>query len=79
MSWHLNTYPNFDLVNLFRVLLGLENGVSRTQYRECASIKFGHGFVQDIKFVDDETLMVALVEECKYNLCRFKLVVSFWV
>ncbi|KAL9615153.1 MAG: hypothetical protein Q9167_000359 [Letrouitia subvulpina] len=52
-----------NLVKLFRVLLSLENGVSRTQYRECALIKFGHAYVQDIKFVDDETLMVALVEE----------------
>ena len=54
------------LVRIFKVFFKIENGMSSTQGVECALVKIPMPIesVRDVKFVDDEALMIALTTDC---------------
>lgn len=52
-------------VRITRIELKIENGISSTQNVEYANIRAHPGKVQDLKFVDDEKLMLAISQESK--------------
>lgn len=52
------------VVPIYRLVLDIENGVSATEPVELATIRLPDGTVDDIKFVDDETLMLSITKEC---------------
>ena len=56
-------------VKVFKVTLKVENGMSTTESVRFAYIHPSPGRVQDVKFVDDESIMLAVIGECKsfYN------------
>ena len=51
-------------VHIYRLVLNIENGVSATEPVELALIRVPQGTVDDIKFVDDEALMLSVTEKC---------------
>lgn len=51
-------------VRIYRLVLNIENGVSATEPVELATIRLADGTVDDIKFVDDETLMLSISKDC---------------
>ena len=55
-------------VKILKVNLKVENGMSSTQSVYCSHSKVSHGTIQDVKFVDDENMMLAIVDNC--NLTR---------
>ena len=46
--------------------LKVENGMSSTQSVYYAHLKVSPGTIQDVKFVDDENIMLAIVDDCKF-------------
>ena len=52
-------------VRITRIEFKIENGISSTQNIEFANIRAHPGKVQDLKFVDDEKLMLAISQESK--------------
>ncbi len=52
------------LVNLYRFYLKVENGVSSICAAETASVSLPNGLIKDVKFVDDESLMLIWCGEC---------------
>lgn len=59
---------NNRAVRLFRVTLKVENGMSNTESVQYAHIHPATGKVQDVKFVDDQNIILAVVGECQYPL-----------
>lgn len=55
----------FSVVHVFRLTLSIEGGISNLKSRESAGIAFGRGEVKDIKFFDDNTLLVLLATSGK--------------
>lgn len=53
------------LVRIYRILLGIKNGTSSTKSLECAVIKTAGWEVRDVKFVDDDELVLAVSAQCK--------------
>ena len=53
-------------MRLFRVTLRVENGMSDTESVSYVDIHPSSGKIQDVRFVDDENIMLAVVRECKY-------------
>ena len=51
-------------VRIYRLVLNIEKGVSATEPVELALIRVPDGTVDDIKFVDDEALMLSISKEC---------------
>ena len=51
-------------VRIFKVTLKVENGMSTTESVRFAGIHPSPGRVQDVKFVDDENIMLAVIGEC---------------
>ncbi|MCJ1435652.1 hypothetical protein MMC27_005027 [Xylographa pallens] len=51
------------LVMIYRVVIKIVNGLSSTKAVECASIHLPLGVIKDVKFADDNTLIVAYTEE----------------
>ncbi|MCJ1379769.1 hypothetical protein MMC17_002872 [Xylographa soralifera] len=51
------------LVMIHRVVLQVVNGISSTKAIERASIRLPAGVIKDIKFADDETMILAYIEE----------------
>lgn len=58
---------NERLVRICRIKLKIENGMSSSQTVEYASIVSQLGNIQDLKFVDDEKLMLVMSQECKQS------------
>ena len=54
-----------DAVKVFKVNLKVENGMSSNQSVYCAHLKVPRGIIQDVKFVDDENVMLAIVDDCE--------------
>lgn len=61
-------YSYFDAENssvkIFKVTLKVENSMSTTESVKFAGIHPSPGRVQDVKFVDDESIMLAIIGEC---------------
>ena len=53
------------LVRIFRIVLEIENGMSSTKSVEVAVIKTAGWEVKDVKFVDDDEIMLAVSAKCK--------------
>ena len=53
-------------VKLFKVILKVESGMSTTESVTCAHIHPSPGTIQDVKFVDDEHMMLAIVDDCRF-------------
>ena len=53
------------LVHIYRVLMGIKNGVSSTKSVEGAVIKTAGWEVRDVRFVDDDEMMLAVSAKCK--------------
>lgn len=58
------------LVRIYRIKLKIENGMSSSQTVEYALIMSQLGNIQDLKFVDDEKLMLVMSQECKQSALR---------
>ena len=54
-----------SLVHIYKILLEIKNGISSTQSVEGAVIKTAGWEVRDVKFVDDNELMLAVSTKCK--------------
>ncbi|KAI9808154.1 MAG: hypothetical protein M1825_004611 [Sarcosagium campestre] len=54
----VRSYLSDSLLNIFRVSLSIENGVSRLDAIADAQLKLGDGKIEDAKFIDDDMLMV---------------------
>ena len=50
-------------VTIHRVVIRVVNGISSTEAIERASIRLPGGSIKDVKFADDETMIVAYTEE----------------
>ncbi|KAL8733147.1 MAG: hypothetical protein Q9166_002339 [cf. Caloplaca sp. 2 TL-2023] len=57
----LGPTPKQNYVKLFRIRLAIENGVSSTKNVACVRIPVPTGAVRDLKFIDEEYLMLAFV------------------
>lgn len=53
------------LVRITRIEFKIENGISSTQNVEYANIRAHPGKIEDLKFVDDDKLMLALSQKGK--------------
>ena len=56
-----------SVVEIHRIAFHSENGMSTTQGIECASMRTHGWSVNDIKFIDDEDIMLAMSNDCKYQ------------
>lgn len=54
------------LVRIYRILLRIKNGMSSTKSVEGAVIKTAGWEIRDVKFVDDDELMLAVSAKCKH-------------
>ena len=52
-------------MRIYRIVLGVKNGMSSTKSVEGAVIKTAGWVVRDVKFVDDDELMLAVSAKCK--------------
>ena len=50
------------IVRIYRVVLKIENGISSKEYVETAWIRTAGWEVKDIKFIDDEEVVLAVSE-----------------
>ncbi|KAL8715523.1 MAG: hypothetical protein Q9220_000859 [cf. Caloplaca sp. 1 TL-2023] len=55
--------PKEHHIKIFRIELAIENGVSSTETVQYACIPLNAAFVRDLKFVDDEHLMLAIISQ----------------
>ena len=55
-----DSFPNLIVVQVFRTVSKIENGISSTQSAEKAMIKGMEAKVKDVRFVDDAVLMIAI-------------------
>lgn len=55
-------------VQIYRIVLQIENGMSTTTRVECASLQIVGLDVKDIKFVDDDDLILAVSDGCRHPL-----------
>lgn len=53
------------LVRIYRIVLEIKNGMSSTKSVEGAVIKTASWEFRDVKFVDDDELVLAVSAECK--------------
>ena len=53
------------LVRIYRIVLGIKNGMSSTNSVEVAVIKTAGWEVKDVKFVDDDEMVLAVSTKCK--------------
>ena len=65
-----------SLVHIYKILLEIKNGISSTKSVEGAVIKTTGWEVRDVKFIDDNELMLAVSTKCKpadgiVLACRF--------
>lgn len=58
------TVLTIHAVRIYRLVLNIENGVSSTEPVELALVRVPDGTVDDIKFVDDEALMLSISKRC---------------
>ena len=61
---------------IYRLELKIENGISSTQTVEYAYLPKDLGAVLDLKFMDDEQLMLVVSKECKLEVSDFVTRVS---
>ncbi|KAL9064521.1 MAG: hypothetical protein Q9161_008828 [Pseudevernia consocians] len=61
----LGPVSNQSEVRIYRIVLGVKNGMSSTKSVEGAVIKTAGWEVRDVKFVDDDELMLAVSAKCK--------------
>ena len=54
-----------SLVRIYKILLEIKNGISSTKSVEGAVIKTIGWEVRDVKFIDDNELMLAVSTKCK--------------
>lgn len=54
-------------VRITRIEFKIENGISSTQNVEYASIRAHPGKIEDLRFVDDEKLMLAISQKGKIS------------
>lgn len=64
------------LVRIYRIVLGIKNGMSSTKSVEIAVIRTASWEVKDVKFVDDDEIVLAVSAKCKATCaivltCRF--------
>ena len=52
-------------MRIYRIVLGVKNGISSAKSVEGAVIKTAGWDVKDVKFVDDDELMLAVSAKCK--------------
>lgn len=52
-------------MRIYRVVLEIKNGMSSTKSVEGAEIKTAGWEVRDVKFVDDDELVLAVSAQCK--------------
>ena len=52
-------------MRIYKILLDIKNGISSTKSVEGAVIKTAGWQVRDVKFVDDNELMLAVSTNCK--------------
>lgn len=57
------------VVHIFRFTLSIEGGISALKSRESAGIAFGRGEVKDMKFLDNNILLVLLATSGKLTHC----------
>jgi len=60
--------PEADKLHIYRVVLKIENGVSGTESVELSSIDLPPGSVEDMKLVDDTSLILAITENSSSRL-----------
>lgn len=53
------------LVRVYKILLEIQNGISSTKSVESAMIETAGWEVRDVKFVDDDELVLAVSTKCK--------------
>lgn len=53
------------LVRIYKIVLGIKNGMSSTKTVEGAVIKTAGWEVRDVKFVDDDELVLAVSAKCE--------------
>jgi anaphase-promoting complex subunit 4 len=54
-------------VYILRVSLSIESGISTTTGKDWAAMEFGRGCVKDLKFLDDDTMLVLWNSAGKYT------------
>lgn len=52
-------------MRIYKILLGIKNGMSSTKSVECAVVKTAGWEVRDVKFVDDDELLLAVSAQSK--------------
>lgn len=57
-------------VRIYKILLGIKNGMSSTKSVECAVVKTAGWEVRDVKFVDDDELLLAVSAQTSARLFR---------
>lgn len=57
------------LVFIAQILLSIENGISTTQHVESAAVQLGSGEVKDMRFLDDDILLVLWDSDGKSSPC----------
>lgn len=53
------------LVQIYRIVFRIDNGMSTIENTECASLRLGGWDLMDIKFVDDKDMILAMSSNCK--------------
>ena len=53
------------LVRVYKIVLEIENGMSTTTSVEIASVRLAGFEVKDVKFIDDDEIVLATSDECK--------------
>ena len=56
-------------MHIYKILLGIKNGMSSTETVEGAVIRTDGWEVRDVKFVDDNELILAVSTKCKLAAC----------
>ena len=57
-------FANPRLVRIYKILLAIKNGMSSTRSVEGAVIKTAGWQVRDVKFVDDDEMILAVSTSC---------------
>ena len=64
---HYDKHAKPRIVHIFKILLEISNGMSSTKSLESAVIKTAGWEVRDVKFIDDDELMLAVSTDCKLS------------
>lgn len=62
---------NLILVRIYRILVETVNGMSTTKHVEHAFIRTAGWEIADLKFIDDEELVVAMTDQSKKRYWGF--------